>query len=165
MPQRVLWILKRTETGLEVPCVLCTLNANSVQSDPRHAQNWTGFIFIMEEVVMFWFPGIYLLCFLFPCLWTAEEQVYSEARGLNLWKMLFFWESWLEKFAFVSLSDGVQVNETWESGSKFKEEREITVPSEQDNGSAFKRNGCDAWAVSTQRFDPVYLSQKFQNTQ
>lgn len=42
---------------------------------------------------------------------------------------------------------------------------EITVPSEQDNGSAFQRNGCDAWAVPTQCFDPVYLSQKFQNTQ
>lgn len=47
------------------------------------------------------------------------------------------------------------------SESKFKEDKEITVPSE--SGSAFWRNGSDAWAVFTQHFDPARLSQTVQD--
>lgn len=121
---------------------------------------------------MFWFPGIHFLHFLFPHLWTSEEQVYSEVNVFDLGKTLFFWES-VSEFHFPFLSDGVEVNKTWKSESKFKEEKEIMVPSEQDHGSAFRRNGSDARAIFTQHFYPLYLSQTawadlslwFQNTQ
>lgn len=69
----------------------------------------------------------------------------------------------MNEFCFHFLSDSVQLNETWKSESKFKEEKEIMVPSEQDNGSAFHRNSSDAWAIFIPCFDPMYLSQTAQD--